>query len=223
MLLLLGKTTQKIGVVVAAAFVGGAALGGGGGDARSAGPVVGTAKGAVGGALLGGEVVTITMGAIGVSRGWPYFVFGGVGAVGGAIGGYFVEGAAPAEVPLYMLAGGMALVIPALVVSLNATAYKPPEGSFDEPVNNEPAAEPQNPDGTTTRKIISSARPKARRVDRDVAALHIPTSFFDVYEGRLALGAPAVDVRPLYTERERWMFGVAQGHEVRIPVFQAAF
>lgn len=222
--MLLGTTTQKIGVAVTAVLVSAAALVSGAGEARAAGPVVGTAKGAVGGALLGGEIVAITMGAIGVSKGWPYFVFAPVGAVGGAIGGYFVEGAAPPEAPLYMLAGGMALVIPALVVSLNATAYKPPEGSIEDPVNNEPASEPQQPDGTTTTKtIISSARKSKRARHVDVAALHIPTSLFDVYEGRLALGAPAVDVRQLYTERERWMFGVAQGHEVRVPVFRTTF
>lgn len=215
-----GRKSQTLAAaLMGAASIASVALGAG--EARAAGPVVGTAKGIVGGALLGGEVVTITMGAIGVSKGWPYFVFGGVGAVGGAIGGYFVEGAAPAEAPLYMLAGGMALVIPALVVSLNATAYKPPEGSLGDPLTNEPADEAPNPDGTTTRKIISSAKPAPRR--GFVPAMHIPTSLFDVYEGRVALGAPAVDVRPLYTERERAMYGVAQGHEVRIPVFQAMF
>src|SRR5215468_9590509 len=74
--------------------------------------VTATGKGMVGGGLLGAEVVCITMGAIGVQRAWPYFVFGGVGAVGGVIGGFFVEKAAVAEPSLYMLAGGLGLVIP---------------------------------------------------------------------------------------------------------------
>src|SRR5262245_22438173 len=52
-----------------------------------------TGKGIVGGALLGGEVVMITMAAVGVEKGWPYFVFGGLGAVGGGIGGFFIEDA----------------------------------------------------------------------------------------------------------------------------------
>src|SRR4029077_13880687 len=61
------------------------------GDARAGGPVTPTGKGIVGGALLGGEIVTITMGAVGVNRGWPYFVFGGLGMVAGGVGGFFVE------------------------------------------------------------------------------------------------------------------------------------
>ena len=81
-----------------------------------------TGKGIVGGALLGGEVVDLTMGIIGVNRGWPYLVFGGLGAVGGGIGGYFIEQNTKdiPEVDVFMLAGGMALVIPTIVVSLKA-------------------------------------------------------------------------------------------------------
>src|SRR5262249_59890793 len=106
-------------------------------------------KGIVGGALLGAEVVDMTMGVIGVEKGWPYFVFGGLGAVGGGIGGYFVEQNAPTEASLYMLAGGMALVIPTLVLSLNATKYRPPESEQQiEPVSNQPAAEPPQPPPT---------------------------------------------------------------------------
>ncbi|MBI4704362.1 MAG: hypothetical protein HY744_24930, partial [Deltaproteobacteria bacterium] len=90
-----------------------------------------TGKGIAGGALLGAEVVMLTEGIIGIESVWPYPVFGVLGAAGGGVGGYFVEQADPAgmsaEASLYMLAGGMALVIPTIVVMLNATAY-----SFEE-------------------------------------------------------------------------------------------
>jgi hypothetical protein len=39
----------------------------------------------------------------------------------------------------------------------------------------------------------------------------------------VALGIPAVDVRPLYSLRERQRFGVEQGHEIRVSLFQAVF
>ncbi len=48
-------------------------------------------------------------------------------------------------------------------------------------------------------------------------------SLFDVYKGKLALGVPALEVRPLYTQREMWTYGVNQGTEVRLPIFKAMF
>jgi hypothetical protein len=220
-------------------------------DASAGGPVTPTGKGIVGGALLGGEVVTITIGAIGVNKGWPYFVFGGLGMVGGGVGGFFVEkatkgttaangtvtGGTP-EPALYMLAGGMALVIPALVVSLNATAYKPPETDRVEPANNEPAKDAPKaspPPGAApgapppAAPGAPGAAPQAKapvkyRFRSEIGSLpHIPVSLLDVYKGKVALGVPAVDVRPLYTANEMWRFGVGQGTEVRLPVFKAMF
>jgi hypothetical protein len=227
-----GRMNQTVAAAALAASFGVATLLGGAGEARAEGPVSGTGKGIVGGALLGGEVVTITLAAIGVESAWPYLVFGGVGAIGGGIGGYFVESAAPAEAPLYMLAGGMALIIPAVVATLNATAYQPPKDSIgDDPVDNQPADEPPAPDGTTTTITSggAGARSKAPHTAKLRAPLasapapHIPLSIIDLHGGRVALGLPAIEVRPLYTEREVSQFGVEQGREVRVPVFRAVF
>ena len=189
------------------------------GDARAEGPVTATGKGIAGGALLGGEVVCITMGAAGVQRAWPYLVFCPLGAVAGGIGGYFVEKTPTAEPSLYMLAGGIGLLIPTLVVTLNATAYRPPESDRQEPVNNEPAQEAPRPTGQRGHRGPATARLEAPRLTMP----HIPTSIVDVYQGKIALGAPAIGVHPLYSSREMWQFGVAQGTEVRFPLFQTAF
>jgi hypothetical protein len=182
-------------------------------------PVSPDGKGVVGGALLGAEVVDLTMGIIGVNRGWPYLVFGALGAVGGGLGGFALEQETRSpEGALYMLAGGMALVIPTVVVSLNATMYKPPEATSD-PANNEPAPAPAPLQPGPTQ-------PQARRLLlRPVAQTeqHLRFSLVDVYKGTLAFSAPAVQVRPLYSEREKWTYGVSQGTEVRVPVFYAAF
>ncbi|WP_234022820.1 hypothetical protein [Sorangium cellulosum] len=175
-------------------------------------------KGIVGGALLGGEVVMLTMGAIGVERAWPYLVFGGVGAVGGGVAGYFIEAAEPApEVPLYMLAGGMALVIPTLVVTLNATAYKPPATDQSEPIRNEPAAEPPQP-GINVQ-LTTDAASVLRRLGTDAPGVGL----VDLAPSQVAVGVPALSVAPLYSHDEMFKFGVAQGYQVRVPVFRASF
>jgi hypothetical protein len=226
-------------------------------DARASGPVQTWGKGTAGGALLGGEVIVIPLGAAGVNRGWPYFVFGGLGMVGGAIGGYFVDkqfavqtnamgvvtSGGPAEPSIFMLAGGLALVIPALVVSLNATAYRPPEGDRPEPANNRPARDapvsPQPPDaqpgaappGGVPAPAPADVPPRGasfyhyRSSYRTATAglPHIPTSLLDMYAGKVGFGLPAAQVKPLYSQAEMSRFGVNQGTEVRLPVFKALF
>lgn len=185
-------------------------------------------KAIVGTALLGAEVVDLTMGIIGVEAGWPYLVFGALGAAGGGVGGYFIEQETRdvPEVSLYMLAGGMALVIPTIVVSLNATMYKAPEGSSIttiEPADNQPAPGPaplptqpqtrrQAP--RDSRQALSRPAPKPERFS---------FSLIGMRSGALALSLPAVEVKPLYSRREMWTYGVSQGTEVNVPLFQASF
>lgn len=171
-------------------------------------PVTGTGKGIVGGALLGGEVVTFGLGIAGVEQGWPYLVFGSVGAIGGGIGGFFIEDSVDAEIPVYMLAGGMALVIPAVVVALDATRYRPPEGTEDEMTPT--GAPPQAGITVTTSRLESpSALP--------------PLSLVDVRDGSFSVGLPLVSVVPTYTRREVAELGVTQQAQVRLPLVSAQF
>jgi hypothetical protein len=108
-----------------------------------------TAKGIVGGALLGSEIVVFVEAIAGVRSGTAYVLGAGAGAVAGGVGGYFVEQAvSDGRVPAYMLAGGLALIIPALVVTLDQTRYLPTEGAReDKPVTNLPPADPGKPGG----------------------------------------------------------------------------
>jgi hypothetical protein len=226
---------RKVRCLAAALTVSTAALVAGTGQARAEGPVDSRPKGIIGGGLLGAEVVMITMGAIGVEKGWPYIVFGIVGAAGGAIGGFFVEeasGVDAAEAPTYMLAGGMALVIPTMIVTLNATAYKPPADDKGEPVDNKPAVEPAPPGGSVTVTTSKSAPPpramggsaSMSKTPPPAARLpHVPLSLVDLHEGQLALGFPAPEVRAMYTRREMIEYGVEQQTVVRVPIFKASF
>src|SRR5689334_18162070 len=71
-----------------------------------------TAKGIVGTALLGGEVVVFAEAIFGVRSPAAYLIGAGAGAVAGGVGGYFIEQAVDdGRIPAYLLAGGLALLI----------------------------------------------------------------------------------------------------------------
>jgi hypothetical protein len=100
-----------------------------------------------------------------------------------------------------------------------------------------PAPEPAAPKGGNASVSTSAAlapvtapaaAPVAAAAPRFVAAAppprpHLPLSLVDVHEGRLGVGLPAVELRPVYTQKEMAMYGVEQRNEVRVPVFKAAF
>jgi hypothetical protein len=223
-------------------------------SAFAAGNVSPTGKGITGGALLGGEAVMLTEAAVGVKPGWAYLVGGVAGAAGGGVGGYFVEKASSAKPSLYLLAGGMALIIPTTVAVLSATAYHPPENYTEDhaPAPGEPVAEP--PQATSPPAVAPAtgtapatspapatgpapAKPGARRntvhrvrlaTYRSAAPLTLyqptlPPALFGLDPGGLKLSVPAVEVSDLYNQREVQQFGVKQGTEVDVPVFNFTF
>jgi hypothetical protein len=110
-----------------------------------------TAKGIVGTALLGGEVVVFAEAIFGVRSPAAYIIGAGAGAVAGGVGGYFIEQSVDdGRIPAYLLAGGLALMIPAIVVALDATRYMPTEGAReDKPPANLPPSDPGKPGGSS--------------------------------------------------------------------------
>jgi hypothetical protein len=182
-------------------------------------PVEATGKGIAGGILLGAEIVMIPIAAAGVDDVWPYVVFGLVGAGGGAVGGAAAEGHfggdPPAEVSLYMLAGGLALVIPTLVAILNATAYNP-EDEMDED-GDAPDADADG-DGEVDANInveTGSIRstPMGGLIGVNAHGKHT----------RVGLGVPTVEVYNLYSEKEVASYGLEQDTEYRFPVVRGSF
>ena len=194
-------------------------------------PVSATGKGIAGGALLGGETVMLVEAAFGAKPAWAYIVGGLAGAAGGGVGGYFVEQGATAKPSLYLLAGGMALIIPTTVAVLSASAYEPPKSyTEDKPPADEPVAEPPNgspPPGAGATPAASSAPAEgspgpSSRLERH-RARHLPPAIVDVAGGTVALSVPAVEVGGVYTRVELATFGVAQTTEVRVPVVHVLF
>lgn len=186
-------------------------------------------KGIAGGILLGAEVVMIPIAIAGVKAWWPYVVFGAVGAGGGAVGGYFVEQVAeggdktgPAEPSLYMLAGGLALVIPTLVAILNVTAYDPEE---DEDLGEgEEAGE-----GGTEPSVEgdSPAEPAPLESDKSGRRRAVPPAVVGIDASgkrlRLRPGVPAIGVGPAYSAQDVAAYGVEAGTQVHVPIVHGSF
>jgi hypothetical protein len=117
-------------------------------------------KGIVGGALLGGELVCAVEAAAGVQNGWAYLGGAVGGAAAGGVGGYFLEQNASARASMLVLAGGMTLVIPTIVLVLSQTAYAPPADYItDKPPADEPVANPPRPDAPSTGAPPAAAPP----------------------------------------------------------------
>lgn len=185
-------------------------------------------KGITGGALLGAEVIMLGEAAFKVKPAWAYAVGGLIGGVGGGVGGYFIEKGGDAKVTMYMLAGGMALIIPTTVAVLSASAYEPPAGfTEDRGTTEQPSAEPPQP--TPAAPAPATSRAKARRklakagAPPALYAPEPPPALLGVGPRRVTLSVPAVEVRETYSRAELMQFGVKQTTEVRVPVFNYVF
>jgi hypothetical protein len=223
-------------VLAAAAVFGATALFAPLRDAR-ADEVSPTGKGITGGALLGAEVVTIVEALASVRPGWAYGVGALAGATAGGVGGYFVEkGSTDGRVPMYMLAGGLGLIIPALVLTLNATRYMPEEGATEDRAPTAPAAEPGVPNGSVTGPLPDvvppappSPPPPASPPQSNAAPARgshtaaIRASLVDVRDGDLRLGVPLPDVLAVFSVAERRQYGMASVTELRLPVLHVTF
>ena len=86
-------------------------------------------KGAVGLGMIGAELGFIVPALAGARDAWAFIVFPVLGAAGGAAGGYFLleQGAGHPELAVGALVAGMALFVPAMVLTISATAYEPEE------------------------------------------------------------------------------------------------
>jgi hypothetical protein len=187
-------------------------------------------KGIAGGALLGAEVPTIVEGIVGVRSGWVYFLSAVAGAGGGAAGGWAVEkGSSDGKAPMYMLAGGLALIIPAVVLTLNATRYQPEEGATEDRTPVGPMPEPGTPGGTITGVPEPAPAPAPAPVaPPPPAPAPPPQSLLDFRtwggESTLRLGVPAAVVGPAVSTVDAKLYGVKEtGAVLHVPVLHVVF
>jgi hypothetical protein len=183
-----------------------------------------TPKGTVGGALLGAEVVTITESLFGARPGWAYALGAILGAGGGGAGGYVIDkGSTDGKVPMYMLAGGLALIIPAVVLTLNATRYLPEEGATEDAAPTGPAAEPGVPGASLGGSVAPAPPPPRPSPPTSPAPAAPPQSLLDVGGGAIRIGVPVPDVRPVFSLADQRQYGMHAATELRMPVLYLAF
>jgi hypothetical protein len=220
----LSSKTHRPALFATAALFGAIALAGPSRDAR-ADDVSPTGKGIVGGALLGAEVVTITESLVGVRSGWGYVIGAVLGAGAGGVGGYFVEqNSSDGKAPMYMLAGGLALVIPAVVLSLDATRYRPEEGATEDKAPTGPLAEPGVPGGGVGAPAPAAAPAAPPAAAPAPAPAPPPQSLLDGYKGEYRLGLPVPSVVPMFSATEAKTYGLTRNDaEFKMPVLHIAF
>jgi hypothetical protein len=188
-------------------------------DAR-ADEVSPTGKGITGGALMGAESVTIVASIAGLRTGWVYGVAAALGAAGGGIGGYFVEqGSTDGVAPTAMLAGGLALIIPAVVLYLNGTRYQPEEGAAEDHTPAGPPAEPGVPGAGVTTAPPSPAAPPPPPPPTSA----VPQSILDFRAGAPQFGVPVPELRRTLTVAEERLYGTRSSGELRVPVLHVVF
>jgi hypothetical protein len=140
-------------------------------------------KAAVGLGLVGAELGAVLPAAFGMDAWWGYVLFPAVGAAGGAVAGYFaIDKPGHVEASVATLTAGMALVIPALVITLSLTAYDA-ESDVDEQAQAKPGAQ-------LARSAKSQQLMAARRHARAGSGM------VRLDEGELALAMPGVALTP---------------------------
>ncbi len=212
-------------------------------QAQTLNAVTPTGKGIAGCALLGGETVMLIEAAAGARPTWAYLVGGGLGAIAGGVGGYFLEQAAVGDTTLTglsigTLVVGLGLIIPTTIAAMSATAYsperdQPPEddapstGPLDEstgtPATTPPTATPA-PAGATSGST-SDLLPTSRRRSHQFAARPAfrPTGLLDVGSTGLSLAVPAVNVGTNISLQEVRQYGLTAVSELRIPLLSGTF
>jgi hypothetical protein len=77
------------------------------------------------GAMIGTEAVLMTEAALRLKPTWAYWVGAGAGLAGGAVGGYYLAPLTNQRGSIYLLSGGIALVLPTVLAVASAMSARP--------------------------------------------------------------------------------------------------
>lgn len=196
-------------------------------------------KATIGLGLVGAELGFVIPAVLGARDTWEYVTFPTVGAVAGALTGYFLldSPGTHQEISVAVLCTGMALVIPAMVWTLSETAYDPAEdldenstidggevpaaAAEDYEVGSDGNAAPANgatPDNTAVPDPAPAPAPNAAPTPAPGASLHratrrplatLGTGLLRVNERGWQLGVPAVSAVPTYSLEDMRRMGLS--------------
>lgn len=181
------------------------------------------AKATVGLAMLGAEATLSVEALVGVKPWWGYALGGGLGAVAGGVGGYFIDRADLPSLSMGLLAGGIVFAVPVTIGVLSATAYRPPgDAEVDQAI--------------VDRKLlaIGQAVAERHRLPAQVApspllALHgtsLPwkDSKHSWPAGGIALDLPSASLQPVFSAEEMSLLGLRDNvSSVRLPLLNLSF
>lgn len=177
-------------------------------------------KGIVGLGLIGAELGFVIPAAAGLHETWAFIVFPVVGAVGGGLAGHFlIEENNATEVAVAMLATGLALVIPATVLTAKFTSYDPSRDEPPPPPGGPAAADREGaaPGERLARRLPS---PPARLRPTDLLAR---SGVLRLAPDGLRLGVPGLHLRPDLNRSEADLYGIDQRLVVHLPLFSGSF
>lgn len=186
--------------------------------------VTSSPKGLIGLGLIGAELGLVIPAAAGLDDTWALVTFPLIGAAGGAIAGHFlIDNNEKPKIGVAMLVTGLALVVPALVLTLSLTAYDPDdeddggtdgdEAAADEPSDEEEGTVSEPP----TEVETETAAVHQARVARAGGGL------LRIGEAGVLVGVPNIELVPTFTQEELSRFGGNQANELRLAVFSGAF
>jgi len=197
-------------------------------DAQTVNNIEPTAKGIIGLGLLAGELVVSIEALAGVKKYWILAVTGIVAAGGGAVGGYFIETKlsrlTASKVCVGLLAGGMALLVPTMIIVATKTRFSVKgEGTTEVEVVKEKAggeaageAAPEKKEGPAPEKKEGGAT--ASRLEEPA-----PLALLNVTRSRVALAVPLLQVAPAFDEKELAFFSAKQAYEYRLGLVNVVF
>jgi hypothetical protein len=177
-------------------------------------------KGIVGLGLLSFELVISIEALAGVKHPAALAVPSIVAAGGGAVGGYFIDKLDNPEASVALLACGLALFLPSIVITVAKTKYVS-EKDLAEDVSVTVAGEDEEEDeegeeGTETEAEAASPEPEAKAP----GAVH---AMVDVSRSHVQIGVPPLEVYGLFSDDELHFLARNQGVEYRLSLLHVAF
>lgn len=163
-------------------------------------------KGTVGLGLLGAELGMAIPALAGLTDWYWYVLFPALGAAGGAVGGWYAtDKPGRSNVAVGLLAAGMALLIPTLVLTAWKTSYQPDD----------------EPDSLEHESVaVAEAKERQREHERRRRA---GGGVLRRAEGGWLLGAPGLEMKVRQDPKEQLLLGMAPATEVHVPVVTGVF